>query len=158
MKLLVHALNGWLNGLHNRTAFFAMDQISSNRSWLWTVLSGTAGERSIVNRTKSHLLFNRPIFWLLDGQNRTRLRWASWYLPLSTPPECPTPFTRAITRTAINPLYFSCTLSDYLSHDLALVQRHNSDLGFVRGHCWSVGYLGCWAQLWLEVSWLPTSC
>ena len=92
-----------------------------------------------------YILFNRPIFWLLDGQNRTRLKWASWYLRLSTPPECPSPFTRAITRTAINPLYFSCQLGDYLSHNLVSVQRPNSDLGFVR------------RLLRLEVSWLPTS-
>ena len=70
-----------------------------------------------------YLLFNRPIFWLLDGQNRTRLKWASWYLRLSTPPECPSPFMRAITRTAINLHYFSCTLGDYLSYNLVLVQR-----------------------------------
>ena len=85
----------------------------------------------------------QEIFCLLDGQNRTRLKSASWCLCLSAPPECPHLLRRQITRTTINPLNFSCTLSDYLSHNLVPVQRHNSDLGFVRRHCWSVGYFGC---------------
>ena len=36
-----------------------------------------------------YLLFNRPIFWLLDGQNRTRLKRSSCYLGLAMPPQHP---------------------------------------------------------------------
>ena len=45
-------MSGWFNGLLSRTAFPGVDQISSNRSQPPTVMSGTAGERSIVNRTE----------------------------------------------------------------------------------------------------------
>ena len=38
----------------------------------------------------------------------------------------------AITTIAINLLYFPCGLSDYLSHNLMLVQRQTFHLGFVR--------------------------
>ena len=47
----------------------------------------------------------------------------------------------AITRIATNQLYFSCVISNYLSHYSVLVQRRNSHLVFVRRLCLSVQYL-----------------
>jgi len=45
-------MNGQLNSPLTEQPFLGVDQISSNRSWLSTVVSGTADERPIVSRTE----------------------------------------------------------------------------------------------------------
>ena len=99
-----------------------------------------------------YLLFNHPIFWLLDGQNMTLLNRRYSNHRLLTLPQCPSPFMLAITKMPTKLPHFPCTLSDYLSHNLGSFQRNNSHLGLVRRHCWSVRYLGCGRLLRAEAS------
>ena len=96
-----------------------------------------------------YLLLNRPISWLLDYQNRTRIKRSGCNLCHSTLLQCPSPFMPAMTRKVTNLLYFPATPGDYLPHDLVPFQRHNSHLKFVRRHRWSVRYLSCRALLWV---------
>ena len=91
-----------------------------------------------------HPPFNSSIFWLVDCQYRMQFKTLSWYLRLATLLQSPSPFSLEIRRIAINLLYFPCPHSDYLSPNLIRVHRDNSNLGFLRRHCWSVRYLSCW--------------
>ena len=59
------------------------------------------------------LLSNRPIFWLLDGPNRTRLEEVVLLPPSSNTTTIPSPVIPAITRIATNQLYFPCTITNY---------------------------------------------
>ena len=88
-------------------------------------------------------LFNRSIFWLLDGQNRTHLNRSFYNHRLATPAQYHPWVTVAITTRSTNLLNFTCAIGDDLSHYPVLIQRYNAYFGFLRRHCWSVRYLGC---------------
>ena len=102
-----------------------------------TVASQPASDSNRHGKTV-YLLFNRLIFWVLDGQNRTLLKRSFCNHSLATPAQCHPCVTVAITTRSIHLLYFTCAISDNLSHYPVPVQRHNSHPGFVRRHCWWV--------------------
>ena len=84
----------------------------------WTVASQPASQYYSDRRGKTvYPVFNRPIFWVLDYQNRTRLKRSDCNLRLLASPKCHQPTMPAITRAATNKLYFLCIISNPFSHN-----------------------------------------
>ena len=110
------------------------------------------GNQTVASQPSSHLnrrgrtvylLFNRLIFWLLEGQNRTQLNRSFCNHRLATPARCHPCVTVAITIRSTNLLYLTFAIGHDLSHYPVVIQRYNAYLGFVRRHCWLVRYPGC---------------